>query len=361
MSRVSPSFEGFRVAFRRPSFTLAEITWRWAVGASAISLFFFGLFEYLDTLPVTNGELLFLRTRQPYLVAQAIRHILRGSANRVVIVSFLATLLLGILWIVAASVGRIATVNALLDYVRQQLARASWAAGLAQDDGEGIARNASAKSPLYTLLRLNFLRVSLTLAAIIGLMGAAILAGFVSPDANSQPGLVFLLFVPFVGIIWLAWSLLNWLLSLAAMFAVRDCDDAVSAISAAVALCQDRPAAVFAVSTWTGIAHLVVFVGASTVVSIPLGLAGMLPWRLVTLAVIAVTLAYYAVADWLYMARLAGYIYVAETPDALLAPLPPMIIPPSKGSAISSEPPVQTTIDRDEPILSDVPNLPAEA
>jgi hypothetical protein len=69
------------------------------------------------------------------------------------------------------------------------------------------------------------------------------------------------------------------------------------------------------------------------------------PWRLVLLAVILVTLAYFALADWLYTARLAGYICIAEMPEALpAAPLPPPMPP-------------QTTIDRDELILSDVPGV----
>jgi len=43
MSRVSPTLEGFRATFRRPSLTLAEIAWRWTVGALAwaLSLYWF--------------------------------------------------------------------------------------------------------------------------------------------------------------------------------------------------------------------------------------------------------------------------------------------------------------------------------
>ena len=67
---------------------------------------------------------------------------------------------------------------------------------------------------------------------------------------------------------------------------------------------------------------------------------------------ILVTLAYFAVADWLYMARLAGYVCIAEMPEIALAPLPPA--PPP----VAAAPPVRTTIDRDEPILSDCPILP---
>jgi hypothetical protein len=67
-----------------------------------------------------------------------------------------------------------------------------------------------------------------------------------------------------------------------------------------------------------------------------------------------VTLAYFVVADWLYMARLAGYVCIAETPEALLKPLPPAPPMPKPG------PPLQTTIDRDELILSDLPSLSVE-
>ncbi len=119
---ISPTAEGFRAAFRRPSVTLAEIMWRWTAGATTAAVFVFGLFEYLSTLPVTNGELLFLRTRHPYLVGEAIAHILRGSLNRVVISGLFATMMVGLLWIVAASVGRIATVRSLLDYFRRDVA-----------------------------------------------------------------------------------------------------------------------------------------------------------------------------------------------------------------------------------------------
>ena len=55
MSNASPTMEGFRAAFRQPLFTVAEITWRWVVGATATVLLLFGLIEFLDTLPVTNG------------------------------------------------------------------------------------------------------------------------------------------------------------------------------------------------------------------------------------------------------------------------------------------------------------------
>jgi hypothetical protein len=348
---ISPTVEGFRAAFRRPSLALAEIMWRWIVGATAVALLVVGLFEYLDTLPVTSGELLFLRTRHPFLVGEAISHILRGSLNRAAMASLLAALMLSVLWIVAASVGRIATVRGLLDYFRGDVAGSVSAVGVSNDGQRDVASNVSTTA-FVALLRLNFLRVVLALAAVVGFAGASILAGFTSPDANPQPGLAFSLFLPLAGLIcYVGWAL-NWLLSLAGMFAVRNAEDAMGAIGCAVDLTRARTGAVFAISIWTGLAHLVALVGAATIASIPMGFVGLIPWRLIIAAMILVALIYFALADWLYMARLAGYVCVAETPQALLVPLPPAPLPRT--------PPVQTTIDRDEPILSDLPNLAVE-
>lgn len=358
MSRISPTLEGFRAAFRRPSLTFGEILWRWSFGATAVILLFFGFFEYLDTLPVTNGELLFLRTRHPFFVAQALAHILHGSLYRAVISLLVAALMLLLVWMFASSVGRVATVRVLLDHFRTR----------PSDDvatNDSVATNESERADVHSpdegeypkswtgVVRLNFLRAAVLLAAIVACGGAAILAGFASPKTNPQPGLAFLFFIPMAGFVFLiAWAL-NWFLSLAVIFAVRDGASAVNAILEAATFCRERTGAVMAVSTWTGLAHLIVFSAATTVAAVPLGAAALLPGRLVALGVIVVTLAYFAFADWLYMARLAGYVCISETPEALLKPLPPAPPPmPPVGA-----PQLQTTIDRDELILSDIPGV----
>lgn len=351
MSRISPTMEGFRAVFRRPLLTLAEITWRWAVGATATALFFFGLFEYLSTLPVSQGEMLFLRSRQPYLVAQAILHILRGSLSRAVLSLLMAALLITVVWTVAGSLGRIATVRAIIDYFRGR-----FAPGLSAEsqpvDGTRAGLATGRGNPFSPLIFLHLLRAVLSLAAVLGFGGAIVLAGLVSPDAHPHPGLAFLVLVPIAALVFLFWSALNWMLSLAAVFVVRDGDDTLAAIAAAMVLFRQRPGAVLAVSSWVGVAHLVAFVAATTVVAMPLGFIPIVPWRLAVLAMILITLAYFAVADWLYMARLAGYVCIAEMTDEMFTPLPPPIpVAPT---------PLQTSIDRDELILSDLPNLIVE-
>jgi hypothetical protein len=329
--------------------TLAEISWRWTVGTTACALLGFGLLEYLDTLPVTQAELLLLRTRQPVLVGQAVAHILRGSLDRLVAAGLLGVAAVTGLWIVAASVGRSATVRALRRYFAEHR--------------EAIAQTSAVDTPARSgsfraLLGLNFLRAALVLAVILGLRAAAILAGFASTTAHPRPGLAFVVFLPLVVLVCLFGWGLNWFLSLAAVFAARDSGNTLDAVAAAVAFFRDRIRAILAVSTWTGLTHLAVFIGATTVISMPLAFLQVAPARLVIAVMIGMTLAYFAIADWLYMARLAGYLCIAELPETLLAPLPPapLLMPPAGAQQFAPPSPIQTTIDRDEPILCDLPN-----
>jgi hypothetical protein len=286
----------------------------------------------------------------------------------------LAAMLLGLLWMIAGSVGRIATVRALLDYFREEVAGkmsaspAPWEAQLttahenapSKADRDAEAEQSSANS-FPALVRLNFLRMGVAIAAVVGVLGASIVAGFVSPDSNPRPGLAFLLFLPLAALVWLAWLILNWLLSLAGLFAVRDGEDAVGAISAAVGFCRERTGAVASVSLWTGLAHVVAFVAATTVISMPMGFAPLLSWRPVVFVMLLMTMAYFALADWLYMARLAGYVCIVETPEAWLKPPPlPPALPLAPIPSLAELPAapalaLQTTIDRDELILSDKP------
>jgi hypothetical protein len=338
MPPVSPTAEGFRAAFRRPLLTFAEITWRWVVGVTATVLLFFGFFEYLDTLPVTNWDIVFLQTRHPLLVWQAIVHILRGSVGRAILSLILAALLLTLIWMVAASLGRLATMEGMIEYFRARFSNAVAVVNPTEY---------SQRDRIFNLLQLNFLRVTVLLAALLALVGSAIIAGFKSSPANPHPGLVFMLFLPLAWVVGVACYALNWLLTLATVFVVKDGEDAVAAISSAVALSLQRTGAVFAVSSWTGAAHLIAFMGAITALSVPLALSSFLPWRLVALGILALSLGYFAVADWLYTVRLAGYVCITEMPEVLPAPIPPTTPRPKTDPS--------TAIDRDELILSDVP------
>lgn len=357
MPDISPTVEGFRLAFRRPALSLAEVVWRWSVGATAAALFLFGLFEYFNTLPVTDGEILLLRTKQPILVAQAIAQLLHGSGSRVLTAALLALLAIALFWMVAASLGRMAIVPCLLDYFHAQIDSAS-IGSLAKHETSAAGK---VSTPAFRyLFRLNFLRVVVAVAGFSGFVGAGILASFTSSTADPIPGLAFLVFLSFAAFVCLAWWFLNWFLSLAALFVVRDCEDALGAVSAAVSLCRERTEAVFAVSLWTALSHLVVFVAATSLVFLPLGLSGMLPGQILALALVLITLVYFAMVDWVSMARLAGYACIAELPDAPSVPVPPSVAPTTPAGSVAPLAAFKGGIDRDELIMSDIPNLARE-
>jgi hypothetical protein len=325
---VSPALAGFRAAFRRPSLTFAEIAWRWTFGATAIALALFSLIEYLDTLPVGTVDLALLSTRQPALVVRALTHILRGSLNRTVLAASVATLAVVVLWIFAAAIGRFAILRVLLD------------TSSSQTDPQGVAKRQH-PHPIRALIQLNLLRAAVGLAMLFSIAGAAILSSFVSTAAHPRPGVAMLLFFPLAAIaLSAAWSL-HWWLTLAAIAAVRNRESALDAISSAVTVSRRYPGSVLAVGIWTGLAHLAAFSIASTAVSFPLAFLQFAP-RLVVAVVVLVTLVYFAVVDWVSVARLAGYVYVGEMLEAVPPPMP-------------TTPILDTTIDRNEAILSDLP------
>jgi len=341
MKRRSPTLEGFRTIFRRPSFGLAEIAWRWSFSAAASLLLVFSFFEYLDTLPVSKGDLLLLRTRQPALISRAVLHIFRGSAFRVIETAVVLALSLGVAWVVIASVGRAATLKALLAHFRE-------------GDVSSSDHKEKKNWRLRSLFALNFFRLGAALAASVGCLAAVLLGGAASRPSDPAPGSAFLIFLTVIMLAWLAWSTLNWFLSLAAIFVVADGHDTFGAITAAVDLCQTRPGSVFAAGTWFGLAHITAFVVASSAVAFPLGFAAVLPGSIVLGGVLLVTLLYFAIADFLYMGRLAAYVAILEMPDSPVA-LPKPRPAPAQHPAFPI-PANESGIDQAELILSDVPS-----
>jgi hypothetical protein len=289
--------------FRRPSLGVAEISWRWSIGGAACALLGFAFLQYLKTLPVSNFDLLLLRSRQPVLVSQAITHIFHGSAPRLVVALIFTSIALAGLWLVTASIARVTTVTWVLQYFRSLCEERP-------DAGETYRRLKCFRS----LAGLNFLRVAVMVASAIGCFGAAILAGFLSSPKDPHPGLVFLLFIPLMCLVWLLWSVLNWFLALASVFATRDGQDTFGSLSSAVRLCRERLGALFVVGFWFGLAHLAAFMAATSVVAFPLALAGAVPAGVVLGGVLFITLVYFAVVDFLYAGRMAGYVAIVEFP-----------------------------------------------
>lgn len=347
MKLRSGTAEGFRAIFRRPSLGLAEIAWRWSFGFAATALLAFSFLEYLDTLPVTKGELFLLRSRQPALIWQALARIFHGSGPRAAAALIVVGLASALAWIVVASLGRAATLKALREYFQSQTPEP-------QPDTESPAPPTRpntlrpSKGWSRSLIGLNSFRVATALAAAVGCVGAMLLAAAASPDKDPSPGSATLIFLTVVMLVGLAWTGVNWALSLASIFATEG-HGTFGALSAAIDLYRRHTGAVLAAGTWFGLAHVVAFVVATSVVAFPLALAQVLPAGIVLGGVLLVTLLYFAVVDFLHVGRLAAYLYILEGPEAL--PVPEVAHPP-----VSGLPPLDDAkVDRDELILSDLP------
>ncbi len=318
MPSPSPVNDGFRQAIRDPALVLAEIAWRWTFGLAALALTIACLFAYLNTLTVTRIELLALRSRSPWLVADAIGHILYGGGPR--LARIVAILLPGIfvLWIAAASFGRAATLKALLR--RDRIA-------------------------LGPQLGLNILRASVILACLIGYIGALLLASRAS-SANGvvRPGAFLLVFVVLAAAVTIVRSRVNWFCYLGAIFAARDDDETFTAISKAAGLFRRNAGRFLGAGAVFGTIHGVLFAFAAITWLLPLSLAGKLPASVTTVLLAIITLWYFALCDFLYIARLAAYVAVDEqdrTPPTARVAAAPEAVPPVSGLPSSSDlPPV---------------------
>jgi len=348
---------------RRPSLSLAEIMWRFSFGAAATVLVGLATISYLDTLPVSGRDLLLLRAGHPLLVAQAIAHIFHGTALRALIATLIMTSALAILWILVASVGRFATLSPLLGYIRErahQIASVYDPAAAASDS----LPEAGTSSRLRSLAGIHFLRVALGMAACASSVGAVVIARSVSTKADPRPGLAFLIFVSLAFLIWALWSSLSWFLAAAPIFVVREGRDTFGSLLETATLFRNRPGQFIAVGSWFGLTHLLLLIGASTVVGFPLAFAGFIPPVIVLGAAFLLTLAYFALVDALYIGRLAGYVAILEAP-----PPPPIPIPPPSSPTTSSQDTnlliarELTMVDQSETILSDTgpPSTPDPA
>jgi hypothetical protein len=344
MATWSPTGEGFRSIIRRPDLPLAEIMWRWSFGATAAVLIGVALLEYLNTLPVSPVDLFMLRTGHPVLVWNALSHIVRGSGFHLVLALILLSLALAILWIIVASLGRAATLDSLIAYIRDRAIQARQTILVSAREVTTAVQTPSSWR-LHSLTGLHFLRAALALAAWAGFLGALILAGFASSKASPHPALVFILVLVLGTLVWMVWSGVSWFLSVASIFVVGRGQDTFAALSSSTGLCRERFGAVVAVGTWFGLTHLVLFMVATSVVTLPLTFAPILPTWAILIVVLLLTLLYFALVDTLYLARMAGHVAILEGP---IIP----VVASVQQSAISIQP--QTAaVDQDELILSD--------
>ena len=330
MSSPSPTAQSFRLIFRRPAVSLAEIAWRWSFAAAAIVLVTLFLFEYMESLAVKTLDRLMLGSGQPILIARAIHRIFHGSGLRFTQAAVILVLALTVAWILLASFGRAATTKALVDEFE-------------------FERPASRRSAIWSLISLNFLRAAVTLAAAIVCLGAILFTRSTWGVKHLTGGdyARFLVLVWFLA--WLAWSVLNWLLSITAVPVIAARSRSLPAFSSAVSACVQRPGPFLAVGSIFGLVRLGVLIAALIASLITLGVLGARFPRAMVLLEWGIFAGYCAIADFLYIGRLSAYVLLLTHDGSPTR---------SDHGAVPGTPAAPAArVDQEESILSDVPTI----
>jgi hypothetical protein len=325
----APTSEGFRLVFRQPAIPFAEIAWRWTIVAAAWVLGAILALEWIDSRPVSPLDRLLLASGEPILVSRAIARIFRGALFSVTGAAVLLGLALTLAWILLASFGRAATVDA----VHEEF---------------GAAPATSRRGSLSSLIALNFMRSALALAALTGAVGAALIAGSFRSSTHLSLADSSRLLVLIVFLVWLAWCALNWLLSTAAIVLWIEGGDMLAAMVSTLRLCQQKPGPVFATTAFFALLHLGALTAACLFGVLAFVALGALRPGQVLLLELAIALLYCAVADFLHAARMAAYVFIIRQEEILDLRGHPGARPQDSAGHLAH-------IDRSELILSDVP------
>lgn len=306
MPRPSSIATGFRTAVRQPALVAGEIAWRWSFGVAAWGLLLFTFFAYLHSLTISSADWLMLRTKAPPLMAEAVRHILSGSGPRLLRAAAVLLPAFTVMWIAAASVGRWASLRALME----------------------------THGRFRTILGLHFLRAAGALAAWIGYLGALLVAGFVaSRGPEDQSGLFLLVFFVLSGVVGVIHGRIRWYLFLANLLAARDGSDAFSSVAAAFDIYRQRRGRFLSLAAAMGGIRIGLVIGVTIVSLVPTGMLASSAWKLLVVVLAIITLAYFVISDFLFVARLAAYVDILRddpepAPVVAASTEPPMLPEP---------------------------------
>ena len=303
----NPITQGLRAVTRDPAIFLVEILWRWSFALLACLLVAGVGLMLLGPLHVGKAWDSAWGSRDPQRMGQLLVAIVLLLGVKLIIAAIAVPLAIALLWSILAALGRFVTVKRL--------------------------RSGLTSLRLRTVFALQLLRGLISWFALVLVFAATISEALIA-TRGTQPDLVlyYLMVMPTVVLIGVSWLILNWYLSLAAIFGREGQSFRGAFRQARQTVRQQRSD--FA---GTGFVFLlfrtVILLIAVTICGLTSGMAGTAPQSYFVLLVV-VSLAYFAVADFLYMARMAAYLALAA---AHVDPAGPKLV------ATSSPLPVENT------------------
>jgi hypothetical protein len=285
MSRPpNPITQGIKAVWRDPALFLLEILWRWTFIIVACLLIVSVGAMLLGPLHIGNAWDSASRSRDPQRMGQLVLTILLILGTKAVIAAIALPLAIALLWSIFSALGRLVTVKRLR-------------AGLTSLRSRSI-------------LALQLLRGFLSWFSLV-LLVAATVGEVLIATHGSRPDLLlfYLMMMPSVVLIAASWLVCNWYLSLAAIFGREE-----QTFRGAIRQARETVRLQRSDFAGTGFVFLLMR-GALLLVAVAIcgltsGMAGTSPQNYFVL-LMAVLLAYLAVAYFLYMSRMAAYLALA--------------------------------------------------
>jgi hypothetical protein len=316
----SPFHDGFATLWQEPVLLASELTWRWCFGFAAWALAIIAAALFLDSIKISRLEQFLLSTPQLPLLREAVHRIFRGTLTRFVWEQATLVFGLALLWSLAATAGRAATLRRLVAMFssEEEPEVMTWEFG--------------------SIFVLNLLRAMWSLIAFAAALCSLLLGSVMASHQRPLSAAFFLAFG--IGLSVAIGAALSWFFGLAPLFCIRNGAGAMEALSQTVDFCSRRSGQLFGLGMGFRSLRLAWVVTMFFIGLAPLQLAGKIApgWIMLILGVIA--LVYFAGADLLYLARLGAYASLAED-DAhpgRLEEVPPVGPPEVKAGSPLVEP-----------------------
>jgi hypothetical protein len=283
---ANPLTHGFRAVLRDPTILLAEIAWRWCFGAIAFFLLFGAAMVLMGSVTLSNDDTLAWRSRDPYLVAEALLRLYDAIGGKVLKIAAVVLPVITILWTVLGSAGRTLT----------------------------LKRLAKREVRFRSILALHCWRAFFLWLAVVVLVAAIAFASNVSSRGSGQPDLFLYYGLAIWSLLLIGglWATVNWYLSLAAVCCAQSGAGSVKSFRQAVRFSRTYGGDFGGVSLMFAVLRLVAIAVAFVLCALPSRLAATVP-NIYKGWVVLVSLAYFVVADFLYISRFAAYMMI-DTP-----------------------------------------------
>lgn len=281
----NPITQGLRAVTRDPAIFLVEILWRWSFAILACLLVAGVGVMLLGPLHVGHAWDTAWRSRDPQRMGQLVLAVLLLLGMKAIVIAAIAVpISIALLWGIFSALGRFVTVKRL--------------------------RTGLTSLRFRSIFALQLLRAFIGWLCLV-LLFAAMFGEALIATRGPQPDLLlyYLMVLPSVVVISSFWLTVNWYFSLAAIFG-REGQSFRGALRQARQTVRQQRSDFAGTGFVFLLFRVVVLLIATAICGLTSGMVGSSPQSYFTLLII-VSLAYFAIADFLYMARMAAYLALA--------------------------------------------------